>query len=319
MESFIELNESKNYDFVYDQIVPFGELLSTTIVSSYLTKIGIENKWNDVRNFIETDDFHRNAKVNWKKTNDKIKSNLDTTELNIIQGFVGGCNNVSTTLGREGSDFSAAVFAYCLDAKSVTIWKDVDGVLNADPRKFEETILLEHISYKEAIEMAFFGASVIHPKTLKPLENKLIPLYVRSFENLKSKGTIVHKGEDLIPKVPCYILKTNQILVSISAKDFSFIVEHNFSDIFQHLHKFRLKVNLIQNSALSFSMCLEDNFNTFDDFYSDMNSKYKTFYNKNVTLFTIRHFDTDSLSEIENNNKVLLKQTSRETVQIVIE
>ena len=319
LNTFLKKNTSEDYNYIYDQIVPFGELLSTTIVSEYLTDIHIENNWIDVRDFIKTDASYRDAKVDWETTENHINTKLDQSKLNITQGFLGGNNNITTTLGREGSDFTAAIFAYCLNAKSVTIWKDVDGVLNADPRKFENTILLNRISYKEAIEMAFYGASVIHPKTLKPLENKLIPLKVRSFENLNSKGTLVGKGEDIIPKVPCFIQKENQILVSISALDFSFILEHNLSDIFQHLHKFKLKVNLIQNSALSFSMCIEDRFNTFEDFYNTIRSRFKMTYNKNVTLYTIRHFDAASKSKIENNNTVLLRQTSRETVQIVIE
>ncbi len=316
---FLKENKSVDYNYTYDQIVPFGELLSTTIVSDYLLSINIKNKWVDVRNIIKTDASYRDAKVDWELTENKINQNIDISKLNITQGFLGGNNESTTTLSREGSDFTAAIFAYCLNAESVTIWKDVDGVLNADPRKFDDTILLKHISYKEAIEMAFYGASVIHPKTLKPLENKLIPLKVRSFENLNSEGTVVYKGEDMIPKVPCFIQKENQILVSISALDFSFILEHNLSDIFQHLHKFKLKVNLIQNSALSFSMCIEDRFNTFNDFYNNIRPKYKMVYNKNVTLFTIRHFDEASLRKIDNNNKVLLRQTSRETIQIVIE
>ncbi len=319
LSDFISENKSKDYNFIYDQIVPFGELLSTKIVSAYLNEVGVKNNWIDVRKFIRTDNSYRDAKVDWKVTEKTISSSIDTSKLNITQGFLGGNNGDTTTLGREGSDYTASIFAYCINAESVTIWKDVDGVLNADPRTFKNTILLNQISYREAIELAFYGASVIHPKTLKPLENKLIPLYVRSFDNLKSKGTSVKKGIDLEPKVPCFIQKQHQILVSISALDFSFVVEHNLSDIFQHLHKFKLKVNLIQNSALSFSMCIEDNFNSFEAFYQDMKSKYKIAYNENVTLFTIRHFDVKSLARIENNNTVLLKQTSRETVQIVIE
>lgn len=319
LNRFLKENKSTDYNYVYDQIVPYGEMLSTNIVSEYLLDIGIENNWLDVSEFIKTDSSYRDAKVDWELTENQITKNIVTSKLNITQGFVGGNGNDTTTLGREGSDFTAAIFAYCLNAESVTIWKDVDGVLNADPRKFDDTILLNQISYKEAIEMAFYGASVIHPKTLKPLENKLIPLKVRSFENLNIKGTVVHKGEDIVPKVPCFIQKENQILVSVSALDFSFILEHNLSEIFQHLHKFKLKVNLIQNSALSFSMCIEDKFNTFDDFYNTIRSRFKMSYNKNVTLYTIRHFDAVSKSKIEKNNTVLLRQTSRETVQIVIE
>ena len=318
LSGFLAENTSKDYNYIYDQVVSFGELLSTKIVSAYLTQIGVENNWIDVREYIRTNDFYRDAKVDWKETEKRICSSLDTTKLTITQGFLGGNERNTTTLGREGSDYTAAIFAYCLNAKSVTIWKDVTGVLNADPRSFEETTLLNQISYEEAIELAFYGASVIHPKTLKPLENKLIPLKVRSFKNLGNKGTIVKKGIDLDPKVPCYILKKHQILISISALDFSFMVEHNLSDIFKELHKYKLKVSLIQNSALSFSVCVEDNFNNFNTFLEKIKAKYKIAYNENVTLFTIRHFDTKVISEIEKNHKVLLKQTGIETIQIVV-
>ena len=315
---FLTKNTSKDYNYIYDQIVSFGELLSTKIVSAYLTKIGVKNNWIDVREYIRTDDFYRNAKVDWKETKKKISSNIDSSKLTITQGFLGGNRSSTTTLGREGSDYTAAIFAHSLNAESVTIWKDVDGVLNADPRSFDDTKLLEQISYKEAIEMAFYGASVIHPKTLKPLENKLIPLYVRSFKKLDNKGTSVKKGDDLYPKISCYILKKNQILVSISALDFSFMVEHNLRDIFNYLHDYKLKVNLIQNSALSFTICIEDLYGNFNDFYNSIKSNYKVFYSQDVTLLTVRHFDENSILKIEKNNTVLLKQTSRETIQVVV-
>lgn len=319
LSAFLAQNTSKDYNFIYDQVVSFGEILSTKIISAYLTKIDVKNTWIDVREYIRTDDFYRNAKVDWTETKKRISSNIDTSKLIITQGFLGGNDKLTTTLGREGSDYTAAIFAYCLNAKSVTIWKDVIGVLNADPRSFEDTKLLEQISYEEAIEMAFYGASVIHPKTLKPLENKLIPLYVRSFYDLKNNGTSVKKGKDLIPKIPCFILKKNQILLSISALDFSFMVEHNLRDIFNYLHDYKLKVNLIQNSALSFTVCIEDLYGNFDDFHKSIKSKYKVSYNKDVTLFTIRHFDENSIKQIEKDNKVLLKQTSKETIQVVIQ
>ncbi|MCF6280488.1 MAG: aspartate kinase [Flavobacteriaceae bacterium] len=319
LSTFLTQNTSKDYNFIYDQVVSFGELLSTKIVGAYLTEIGIENTWIDVREYIRTDNFYRDAKVDWTETEKRISSNIDTSKLTITQGFLSGNKTNTTTLGREGSDFTAAIFAYCLNTESVTIWKDVIGVLNADPRFFKNTEFLKQISYKEAIEMAFYGASVIHPKTLKPLENKLIPLYIRSFYELDNKGTVVKKGIDLYPKMPCFILKKNQILVSISALDFSFMVEHNLRDIFNSLHDCKLKVNLIQNSALSFTVCIEDLYDNFDTFYNSIKSKYKVTYNQDVTLFTIRHFDKDSIERIEKNNKILLKQTSRETIQVVIQ
>ncbi|PHR72554.1 MAG: aspartate kinase [Lutibacter sp.] len=318
LSGFLSKNTSKDYNHTYDQIVSFGELLSTKIVSAYLTKIDIKNNWIDVREYIRTDNFYRNAKIDWVETEKRISLNVDTSNLTIAQGFLGGNETSTTTLGREGSDYTAAIFAYCLNAKNVTIWKDVVGVLNADPRSFKDAKLLKQISYREAIEMAFYGASVIHPKTLKPLENKLIPLYVRSFIELDNKGTSVKKGVDLDPKIPCFILKKNQILVSISALDFSFMVEHNLRDIFNYLHDYKLKVNLIQNSALSFTVCIEDLYENFNDFYNNIKYKYKVSYNQDVTLFTIRHFDEDSISRIEKNHTVLLKQTSKETIQVVV-
>ncbi|MFT6755169.1 MAG: aspartate kinase [Urechidicola sp.] len=319
MSGFMAQNTSKDYNYIYDQIVSNGEFLSTHIVSAYLTEIEIENTWIDVRDYIKTDRSYRDAHVDWEQTKEIISNEIDLHELTITQGFLGGNEGKTTTLGREGSDYTAAIFAYCLNAESVTIWKDVDGVLNADPRHFQDTILLNEISYEEAIELAFYGASVIHPKTLKPLENKLIPLQVRSFLNLENKGTIVKKGIDILPRVPCCILKKNQVFISISALDFSFMVEHNLSDVFKELHKYRLKVNLIQNSALSFSVCVEDNFNNFNTFLKDVKAKYKVTYNEGVTLFTIRHFDSKAISEIEKKHKVLLKQISTETIQIVVE
>jgi len=319
LKAFLLKNKSKDYDFVYDQIVSVGELLSTKIISAYLSKAGLNNTWLDARKLIKTNNAHRDAKVDWTETEQLIVKNVDCNKLSITQGFIGGNESITTTLGREGSDFTAAIFGYCLNATSVTIWKDVDGILNAHPTYFNDTVLLNQISFKEATEMAFYGASVLHPKTLKPLENKLIPLIVRSFDNLKNKGTRVQKGEDIEPKTPCFILKKQQILISISAMDFSFMVENNLSEIFEKLHQFKLRVNLIQNSALSFSVCVDDKFNNFDSFYADLKTKYKLTYNTNLTLYTIRHFDDTSICRITNGKKLYLKQSSRETIQIITE
>ncbi|MFD1293081.1 aspartate kinase [Lutibacter holmesii] len=319
LSGFFISNKKKDYNFIYDQVVGFGELLSTKIISAYLKEQQIENNWIDVRDFIKTTAHFRDAQVNWEVTCANI-SQLNTANLYITQGFLGATNTgETTTLGREGSDFSAAIFAYCLQANSLTIWKDVDGVLNADPRFFESTTLLNQISYHEAIEMAFYGASVIHPKTLKPLENKNIPLYVRSFYNLDLKGTTVSKGYDLVPETPCFIVKKDQILVSIAAVDFSFMVEHNLSHIFKILHDFKLKVNLIQNSALSFSVCIEDKFGNFQDFLEELTKKYKVSYFKAVNLYTIRHATKKSIATIEQKGKVLLKQVTKGTVQVIME
>ena len=317
---FLTQNKSKNYDYLYDQIVSYGELLSTTIVSDYLNEIKIHNNWVDVREIIITDAVFRDATVNWQETEKRIKAKVDFSKLTIVQGFIGGdLNGNTTTLGREGSDFTAGIFAYCLDAESLTIWKDVLGVLNADPREFKEVQLLEHISYEETIEMAFYGASVIHPKTIKPIQNKKIPLIVRSFKNLNSPGTKVSEGVTLEPTIPCFIVKKNQVLVSISSLDFSFIVEENISDIFKLFHKYQLKVNLIQNSAISFSVCVDNNLNHFDLFYNEIKNMYKVSFVKNVDLFTVRYFTENSLEGIYKLGTSLVTQINKNTAQIIIQ
>lgn len=318
LDYFLNHNKSPNYSFVYDEVIPFGELLSSTILSHYLTSQNIKNNWVDVRNYIKTDSNYRDAGVNWEVTQKNISKGISKNILNVTQGFIGADeNNFTTTLGREGSDYSAAIFAYCLNAESVTIWKDVPGVMNADPRYFENAILLNHISYREAIELAFYGATVIHPKTLQPLQRKEIPLLVKSFINPVLPGTTVSKGVDLEPFVPCFIVKRNQLLLSLSSIDFSFIMEENISEIFKLLHEFKMKVSLIQNSAISFSVCIEDKYFNFENLKAILSKKFKVSYNENVSLYTIRHFDEKSKTEIEKNKSVLLKQISRETLQLV--
>ena len=318
LEYFLAHNKSPNYNFVYDQIVSFGELISTTILSHFMNFMGIKTQWIDVRNFIKTDANYRDAEVDWELTQKNIAKNIAPKILNITQGFLGSDdNNFTTTLGREGSDYTAAIFAYCLNAESVTIWKDVPGVMNADPRYFENASLLNQISYREAIELAFYGASVIHPKTLQPLQKKEIPLYVKSFINPLLKGTSVSKGVDLEPHLPCFIVKRNQLLISLSSIDFSFIMEENISEIFRLFHDHKIKVNLIQNSAISFSVCVEDKFGEFNALNAVLSKKFKVDFEENVTLYTIRHFDDAAAKTVENDKTVLLKQISRETMQIV--
>jgi aspartate kinase len=318
MEYFLSHNKSPNYNFVYDQVVSFGEIISTTIISHYFNFRGIKNNWLDVRNFIKTDSTYRDAEVNWEITQRNISKNVKKKTLNITQGFLGSDENgFTTTLGREGSDYTAAIFAYCLNAESVTIWKDVPGVMNADPRYFENAILLNQISYREAIELAFYGATVIHPKTLQPLQRKEIPLYVKSFINPLLPGTSVSKGADLEPKTSCFILKKDQLLISLSSIDFSFIMEENISEIFALFHQYKMKVSLIQNSAISFSVCIEDKFGNFNDLKTILSKKFKVSYNENVSLFTIRHFTKEAAEMVEKDKSVLLRQISRETMQIV--
>lgn len=318
LNDFIKANKSPDYNFVYDQIIGFGELVSTTIISEYLKHIGLNNNWVDVRNQIKTDNYYRRANVNWDKTQQAITAKFNKTILNITQGFLGSDdNNFTTTLGREGSDYTAAIYAYCLNANSVTIWKDVPGVLNADPRYFENAQLLNKISYREAIELAFYGASVIHPKTLQPLQRKEIPLYVKSFLKPKAEGTQIGKNETLEPMIPCFIVKKEQVLISLSSLDFSYIVEDNISAIFKLLHQYKMKVDVIQNSAISFSVCIDNIYNNLDKLLQHLKAKFKVTYYENVSLYTIRHYSTAAIQQIEAGKTILLKQLTQETVQIV--
>lgn len=320
MISFLDGNKSKNHAFVYDQVVSYGELVSSTIVSAYLSEIGVKNEFLDVRRCIKTDANYRDANVDWEATQKKIQKKVIPNGISITQGFLGSetTNNFTTTLGREGSDYTAAIFAYCLNAESVTIWKDVPGVLNADPRYFTQTKLLNHISYREAIELAFYGASVIHPKTLQPLQRKEIPLYVKSFLNPTAPGTCVGKGVTLDPQTSCFILKKGLVLISLSSLDFSFMMEDNIGDVFKWLHKYKMKVEMIQNSAISFSVCVNDKFNNLEALLAKLREKFSVKWNENVTLYTIRHFNPTEVKALSENKNVLLKQESKETVQLVI-
>ena len=320
LKIFFKNNKGPNYSFVYDQVVSYGELLSTTIIYHYFELKGWKSFWLDARDCIKTDDYYRSANLNWDQTQTLIKSGVKGHQLIITQGFIGSnSNNFTTTLGREGSDYSAAIFAYALNAESVTIWKDVPGVLNGDPRVFNNTELLHQISYREAIELAFYGASVIHPKTLQPLQRKEIPLYVKSFENPKGVGTSVSKGKTLDPLIPCYIVKKDQVLLRLSSIDFSFIVEENISYIFGLLHEYQMPVELIQNSAISFSVCVNNKYMRLDELVLVLRSRFNVEVKENVDLFTIRHFNQNALKSILNNGKkILLEQRTEETAQFVL-
>ncbi|MDB0022416.1 aspartate kinase [Flavobacteriaceae bacterium] len=316
---FLKRNKSPDYSFVYDQVVIFGEILSTKIINSYLIHSNIRCNWLDARTLIKTDSKYRDANLNWEITKNSISNGVNTKLLNITQGFIASdSNNFSTTLGREGSDYTAAIFAYCLNAESVTIWKDVPGVLNADPRVFKKPKLLNKISYTEAIELAFYGASVIHPKTLQPLQKKEIPLYVKSFLNPSGNGTAISRGTKIDPLIPCFIVQRNLNLLKLSSLDFSFIVEDNISDIFQILHENKMKVDLIQNSAISFSVCVYDKYSRLKELLSILKATFKVECTENVSLFTIRHFNENSSDEILKNNKLLLEQRTNETLQLVV-
>ena len=318
LQLFLKQNKSPNYNFVYDQVVGYGELISTSIISAYLNEVDFTNQWIDVRTLLKTDDYYRRANIDWDVTQKQITKTLKKNTLYVTQGFLASDkNNFTTTLGREGSDYTSAILAYALNATSVTIWKDVPGVLNADPRYFTDAQLLEHISYTEAIELAFYGASVIHPKTLQPLQQKEIPLHVKSFLNPEAKGTLVNKTEGITPQLPCFILKKHQVLVSISTLDFSYIVEENFSEIFNLLALHKMKVDVIQNSAISFSVCFDNTFNNLEGLLLQLKAKFKVTCHENVNLFTVRHFNAQVIKELEKNKTLLLKQQFQETVQIV--
>ncbi|PHS67508.1 MAG: aspartate kinase [Flavobacterium sp.] len=320
LQLFVENNKSKDHAFVYDQVVSFGELISTTIISEYLSENNCNNSFLDVRNCIKTNSNYRDALVDWESTQKNILKKVTKTEITITQGFIASesTHNFTTTLGREGSDYTAAIFAYCLNAQSVTIWKDVPGVLNADPRHFKKTQLLHHISYREAIELAFYGATVIHPKTLQPLQRKEIPLFVKSFYNPEEAGTCVGKGVTLDPSISCFILKKNQILISLSSLDFSFMMEDNIADVFKLLHQFKMKVNLIQNSAISFSVCVDNKYDKLDELLSRLRETFLVSWNENVTLYTVRHSNASEIKDLLKGKEMLLKQESRETVQLIV-
>ena len=317
IESFLRRNKSPNYNFVYDQVVTCGEMISSKILSVYLSDNEMGNQWLDARDFIKTDTNYREGLVNWEETEKNI-SQLDKTKTYVTQGFIGSDeNNFTVSLGREGSDYSAAIFAYCLDAKDMTIWKDVPGVMTGDPRKFENVELLSNISYEEAIEMAYYGASVIHPKTLQPLKQKSIPFFVKSFINPEKAGTKIGISTEN-QLLESYILKENQVLMRISTRDFSFIAEAHISFIFTELAKRNIKVSLMQNSAISLALCLEDKFNNVDELEAELEQDFNTEIVKNVSLFTIRNARLENLDKLYEGKNVLLEQITKTTVQMII-
>ncbi len=320
----IEDELTGNYDYEYDKIVCMGEIISTKIVNAYLNEIGIPSKWWDARDVIQTDNSYREGKVNWELTQELVSKKLlpqfsaSGNNIVITQGFIGGTSeNFTTTLGREGSDYTAAILAFTLDARGVIIWKDVPGVLNADPKWFDETKKLDHLSYQDAIELAYYGASVIHPKTIKPLQNKKIPLFVKSFLDPEKKGTAISELPSE-PAIPCFIFKINQVLISISPKDFSFINEENFASIFQLFAEKNIKINLMQNSAISFSVSIDYDVRKFPDLLQTLQKDYRVLYNENMELITIRYYDQPTIDRVLIGKTALLEVKSRHTVQLVV-
>lgn len=321
------LNEghSDNYDFDYDRIVSFGEYLSTTIISVFLNQMGVHNHWVDACKIIRTDNTYREGRVNWEVTSQEVKKQVETIHqtdsskpIIITQGFIAGTSEkLRTTLGREGSDYTAAIIAYSLDAKDVTIWKDVPGLLNADPKLFPDAVKLDAIPYREAIELSYYGASVIHPKTLKPLRDKQIPLYVKSFFKPEEPGSIIKMMKEQ-SQIPSFIVKKDQILLTIFPKNFSFIAEENLTEIFQIFTKCRVKINLMQSSALSFSVCIDNKPQRFQSIVHSLSNNYNIKYNDKVELITIRHYNKESIKKVLQNRTPILEQKSRTTLQLII-
>ncbi len=318
LENKLSTEPSLNYDFEYDQIVPFGELMSTSIISAYLKFIGMDNAWVDVRKVLRTDDTYRSANVDWELTTAFMKEQFQGKRLFITQGFIGSTpNNLTTTLGREGSDYTGAIIAHALDAECLAIWKDVPGVLNADPRWYPNAEKIDELSYWEAIELTYYGAQVIHPKTLKPLQNKQIPLLVNSFLNPEEKGTVIQSSEQNSELQPIYVLKRDQTLISMSPKDFSFIMEESLSDIFQIFSKHRVKLNMMQTSALNFSVCVDEN-KRVEKAINELQHKFDVRYNENMELVTIRHYNEEAIDVIINGKDVVDSQVSRKTARYVL-
>ncbi|MCR4681295.1 MAG: aspartate kinase [Bacteroidales bacterium] len=316
----LAVEHSNNYDYDYDRIVSFGEMLSTTLISGYLNVAGIENTWLDARRLIRTDDTYREGHVDWDVTIKQIQDVVDNNPARVFltQGFIGGtAENLTTTLGREGSDYSAAIVAYALEAESLTIWKDVPGLLNADPKRFPDAIKLDEIPYEEAVELSYYGASIIHPKTLKPLQNKQIPLFVKSFFQPEEPGSVITTCS-LDNPIPSIIVKDHQTLLTVFPRDFSFIAVDNLSELFAVFAKYRIRVNMMQNSALSFSVCTDAEPARLKQCVESLQGKYKVKYNEDVELVTVRHYNQETIDKLMSGRKVILRQTSRATIQFVL-
>lgn len=310
-----------DFDREYDQIVSEGEIWSTQIVHAFLTAQGINTKWLDARKILLTDTIFRDARVEWNKTIKLVRREINpgSDELYVIQGFIGGTENgLTTTLGREGSDYTASILGNILDAESVTLWKDVPGILNADPKNFQNTEKLDEISYLEAVELAFFGAKVIHPKTIKPLYNKNIPLFVKSFEHPDAIGTVIHRMDWNVDMIPVYVKKDHQILITIRPRDFSFMIEQSFGQIFSAFNRCKIKINLVQTSAISLSICADSNQLRIEQLLNSLKKDFQITFNKEVQLITIRHYTDEAIRLMTTEKQILIEQKSRQTVHFVL-
>jgi aspartate kinase len=308
----------RHFDYYYDQVVCVGELLSTCIISHYLNEVEIKNSWLDVRDLVRTDDNFRDAGIDWQVTSERVKASIHTKEgIYITQGFIGAtADNESTTLGREGSDYTAAIFANILNAESLSIWKDVEGVMNADPKLFPEAQLIRELSFTEVIEMAYYGAQVIHPKTIKPLQNKKIPLYVRCFLDPSLPGTIIHQktSRDLPPII---VIKNQQALMHLNSQDFSFVGEEPMSRLYALMGKIKIKPNLIQTGAISVQLCLDDRPEKLEQFASEASALFDVQVEKQLSLLTIRHYNNEVLEKLAKGKNILLTQRTKETIQLL--
>ena len=321
LREYLKSTKRSAYDFEYDQIVSNGEIWSTIIVAEYLKKSGLNAEWVDIRKCLLTDDRYRDANILWNESSGLVQTAFDFKKysLYVTQGFIGAtATGKTTTLGREGSDYSAAIIANMLDADSVTVWKDVPGLLNADPKWLADASKLEEISYKEAVEITFSGAKVIHPKTIKPLHNKNIPLYVKSFINPDETGTVVKADATLRKIMPVFIRKENQILISILPKDFSFVMGDNLSRIFHTFIMHGIKVNLVEASAVSIDVCVDDERPNIESLLVDLAIEYSAFYNENVEMLSIRHYTPEAIDRITSGRDIMLEQRTRSTVRFVV-
>jgi aspartate kinase len=322
--NYIRANFSpKNYDYEYDKLISWGEVISTKIIHYYLLEQKINSKWIDARELIKTNSNYRNAAINWETTctncTTQIVNSFNNFDIIVTQGFIGSDNqNNTTTLGREGSDFTAGIIAHAIEASDVTIWKDVPGLLNADPKWFDDTVKLNNISYHEAIELAYYGATVIHPKTIQPIKNKNIPLYVKSFLNPEENGSVINNNSSHDSKIPSFIFRVNQILLSISSKDYTFIVEENLSAIFGLFASHKVSINLMENSSISFSVVVDYDERKIKPLIKELQKEYKVLYNTGVELATIRNYDQKTIERVTLNKKIFISQQSRKTVRFVM-
>ena len=321
IEWMLEEAPEESYDYIYDQIVSIGEFLSTHIVSAYLNKAKLPTTWLDARDVILTDNTYRAAKIEWDatvKNSHRVVSPLLEKGFVLTQGFIGGTSeNFTTTLGREGSDFTAAIFSYCLDAESMSVWKDVPGILTANPRIFKDVTKIDHLSYREAIEMTYYGAKVIHPKTIKPLQNKNIPMYVKSFIEPEGEGTLI-SGDKTINYPPIIVVEKEQVLLHIATRNFSFVAEDNLSVIFAALAKHQLKVNMMQNTAISFSVCLTNRSERIVALIEDLSEDFNITQEGNLELITIRHYESEVVERLKTNKQILLEGHLNNTIQMVV-